>query len=979
MNQQRNGDGDIIMPAARNIAPPPKRRPNRIVWLVALLFIGFLLVHNAVPLYTDWLWFGEVGYRNVFTTTIIAKTLLFAVFGGIFFLIFYGSLKRARRLSPEGSERMIEEQFGAEWGVIIQKGIGTFLFVGSLFLSLWAGRMAAEEWTHWLTFTHSTPFNATDPVFNRDIGFYVFQLPFLSFAAQFLLTTLLMTTVAVIVVHVLNRAIESFSGLRDASPRVKGQLLLLVMALAIVNLVRTKFQSFGLLFKDNGQFTGANYVDINYRLFAYNVQMGLLLLVAVFCVTSLFGKRNFRLPLISAGLWLTAVLVLGGVVPGTVQKFTVEPNQIEMERSFIERNIAFTQKGFGLDKVKRVDNFPADESLNAQGLNANADTLENVRLWDYPYLGKVYNQLQTVKTYYRFDQATLLGDEVTNIDVDRYTFGDKYQQVMLGAREISPSNLPKSAQTWQNRRMGYTHGYGLVMSPVNKVRDGEPDYLVQGFPPVGSAEAKGLKITRPEIYFGQLASDYVFVDTTQKEFDYPATDNATGGGSTDHYNNYEGKGGIRIGDATLAKLAFSLRLGDTNVLLAKGFKPSTRVLIRRDIRERVMTVAPFLQLDSDPYLVVSESGRLVWMLDAYTISDQYPYSTRMQINAGNRSYFAPNYIRNSIKATVDAYDGNINLYLSDPNDPIVKTYAKIFPGTIKPLSELGDGLQAHIRYPEDLFRLQRSVYAIYHVTEARTFYSRDDAWGVPVEPNPETTGEDRKQMEPYYVIMRLPEEKRGKTGAEGEFLLMSPLAPINREDKNILGWMCARSDAPNYGELRLYRFPQKAAVNGPSQMISLINSEPTISKELSLLRQGGSTARFGNVLVLPVEKSLLYIAPLYIEGTNSANIPQMQRIVVALGQRVVMEATLDEALARLFTGYGGRSSAPTQEQQPDTPRNPNAPAVTLPASVRTLIERASTQYDAAQQKLKAGDFAAYGAANKELERTIRELKQASGR
>jgi uncharacterized protein len=956
---------------------PPKRRKSRLPLLFVLLFVGFLIMQNAVPIYTDWLWFGEVGYRQVFSTTIAAKTSLFVLFGAIFFVIFYGNIKIARRMGPEGSERMISEQFGAEWGVLIQRGIGAVLFWVSVFLSLWAGRFAAEEWTHWLTFTHSTPFNLTDPMFNRDISFYIFRLPFLSFVANFLMTTLLLTGAAVFALHMLHRTLESLQGKKEWSPSVRGQMLILLGAIALVHAVRTQFNAFGLLVKENGQFTGAGYADATYRLFAYNAQTVLLLLVGAACLLALFGKRDFKLPAVGAALWVGAVVLLGGALPGAVQKVTVEPNQIETERPFIERNITYTQKGYGLDRVKRIDNFPADESLTAQGLNANSQTLNNVRLWDYPYLGKVYNQLQTVKTYYRFDQSNLTGTDTTNIDVDRYTFGDRYQQVMLGAREMSPANLPRSAQTWQNRRTGYTHGYGIVMSPVNKVRDGEPEYLVQGFPPMASSDAPGLKITRPEIYFGLLSSDYVFVDTTQKEFDYPATDDV-GGGSTDHYTNYEGKGGIRIGDASLSKLAFSLRLGDTNVLLAKGFKPSTRVLIRRDVRERVMTVAPFLQLDSDPYLVVSKSGRLVWMLDAYTISDRFPYSTRTEIGVGQRSFIAPNYIRNSVKATVDAYDGTIALYLADPNDPIAQTYAKIFPGMLKPLSELGDGLQEHIRYPEDLFRLQRSMYAVYHVTDPRTFYLREDVWAVPVEPNPSTEADDRKQMEPYYVIMHLPEEKRGKTGADGEFLLISPLAPINREDKNILGWMCARCDAPNYGELRLYRFPQKAAVNGPSQVISLLNSEPTISKELSLLRQSGSSARFGNVLALPIEKSLLYIAPLYIEATNSANIPQLQRVVVAFGQRVVMEPTLEEALARLFPGYGGKTT-PTNETPTEPIPSKPLPIGTVSAPLKSLIDRASSQYDAAQQKLKAGDFAGYGAATKELERTLRDLKQAAGR
>lgn len=979
MKSERHENEEDAKPIIKEKPLPPKRRKSRLPLLLGLLFVGFLLLHNAVPIYTDWLWFGEVGYRQVFATTVVAKTTLFVLFGVIFFLLFYGNIKLARRMGPEGSERMIAEQFGAEWGVLIQRGIGTLLFWVSVFLSLWAGRFAAEEWTHWLTFTHSTPFNLTDPLFHRDIGFYVFQLPFLSFAADFLLVTLLLTGAATLALHSLHRALESLQGKAEFSPPARGQMLLLLAGVALVHAVRTRFNAFDLLTKENGQFTGAGYADAGYRLFAFNAQMLLLILVAAACVLSLFGKRNFKLPAMGAIVWLGAVVLLGAVVPGAVQKFTVEPNQIETERPFIERNIEFTQKGFGLDKVKRIDNFPADESLTAQGLAANGDTLNNVRLWDYSYLGKVYNQLQTVKPYYRFDQATLNGEGATNIDIDRYTFGDTYQQVMLGAREVSPANLPQSAQTWQNRRTSYTHGYGLVMSPVNKVVTGEPEYLVQGFPPTASSAAIGLQITRPEIYFGLLSSDYVFVDTTQKEFDYPATDNAGGGGSTDHYTNYEGKGGIRIGDATLSKLAFSLRLGDTNVLLAKGFKPSTRVLIRRDVRERVMTVAPFLLLDSDPYLAVSKSGRLVWMLDAYTISDQFPYATRAQLSAGPSSHIAPNYIRNSVKAMVDAYDGSITLYLADPSDPIVQTYAKIFPGVLKPLSELGDGLQEHLRYPEDLFRLQRSIYATYHVTDARTFYLREDAWGVPVEPNPDANTNDRKQMEPYYVIMHLPEEKRGKTGADGEFLLMSPLAPINREDKNILGWMCARCDAPNYGELRLYRFPQRAAVNGPSQVVSLLNSEPSISKELSLLRQSGSTARFGNVLALPVEKSLLYIAPLYTEATSTSNIPQMQRVVVAFGQRVVMEPTLEEALARLFPGYSGKGTPSQPTTTPPTEPTQRQPIGTVSAGLKTLIDRASSQYDAAQQKLKSGDFAGYGAATKELERTLRELKQAAGK
>ena len=490
------------------------------------------------------------------------------------------------------------------------------------------------------------------------------------------------------------------------------------------------------------------------------------------------------------------------------------------------------------------------------------------------------------------------------------------------------------------------------------------------------------------------------MDSTQDEFDYPATDAANGaGGLKDHYTKYAGKGGIQIGDSEIAKLAFSMRLGDANILLSRNFKPETRVLIRRDIRERIQTVAPFVQQDRDPYLVATDDGKLIWIVDCYTLSDHYPYSTPRNVAVGPLTDIAPNYIRNSIKATVDAYDGAVNLYIADANDPIAQTYARIFPGLLKPLSELPKGLNAHLRYPEDLFRLQRSVYAAYHVDDPRVFYLKEDAWSIPTEPNTDTPanpangdpGTSAAQMEPYYVMMRLPDtgnrenreqdntqeaiqNPKSKIQNQEEFLLMSPLSPIKREDKNILGWMCARCDPAHYGELSLYRFPQNASVNGPTQIISLVNSDKTISPQLSLLRQGGSKANFGNVIVIPLGNSLLYVAPLYIESTT-ANLPQLQKVVVALGSRVAMENTLDLALARLFPGYGEGAA-------PDTPANPGGtlqPATTAKnaPTVRALIERASAQYSDGQQKLRGGDFAGYGAASKALESTLNELRRAA--
>lgn len=958
----------------------PRAVNRRTLGLLALLFAGFLVVHNLVPLYTDWLWFGEVGFRRVFTTTIIARTALFSGFGLLFFALFYGNLRLARRMAPEAGDHIWIERLGPALASTIRRAIDALLLVFAVFLSLWAGRIASDHWTEALEFLCGTPFGTPDPVFGIDVGFFVFRLPVLHFLADFLLGALALTGIAVIGIHIFGQAIQSWAGLPQIAAGVRAQLLVLAGALAATLAFQTRLNAYELLFAENGSFTGAGYADLTYRLFARHVEMTVLCLTALACLATLRRGRGFRAPLFGGVAWVGCAVILGQIVPAAGQKLSVAPNESAMEKEFIARNIRYTRQGFGLDQVRRVDNYPADESLTTASLNANRDTLENVRLWDYPYLARVYSQNQTVKNYYKFAQAGLLGTAETNIDIDRYMIGGRKREVMLAARELDVASLPAAAQTWQNQRLAYTHGYGLVMSPVNAVRNGDPVYYLQGFPVTASPEAAALKITRPEIYYGQLAHEYVFVDTQQQEFDYPSTDSAAGaGGTQDHYTSYAGKGGIRIGDAPLAKLAFSLRLGDGNVLLANGFKPETRVLFRRDIRERLQTVAPFVQQDADPYLVIdTASGRLVWIIDCYTLTDRYPYSTPHLMHVNPVTYIAPNYIRNSVKATVDAYDGTVTLYLTDPRDPIARTYGKIFPGLIQPFSAMPQSLRRHVRYPEDLFRIQRSVYAAYHVDDPLVFYRKEDAWAIPVEPNSEVSSGNTNaanQMEPYYVVMHLP-DANGRADNAAEFLLMSPLAPINRESQNILGWMCARCDGDRYGELVLYRFPQNRSVTGPSQVIALINNDPVISPQLSLLRTGGSTARFGNLLVIPVERSLLYIAPLYIEATGSASrLPQLQRVVVIFGQKVVMEETLEKALAALFANYTPPEETPVAGTTPSP--SPAGSTSSVPHTVRVLVDQASARYRAAQERLKAGDFSGYGAAMKELERILGSLSKAA--
>ena len=976
---------EIILPDDDDSESLPRPNLRKVFLALGIFLLLFVLYHDAVPLYTDWLWFQEVGYSGVFTTTILAKTTLFAVVGLLFFALFYGNARLARRMAPEQADRFLMERFGPEWGNALQRGLNWIILGGSAFLSLWAGRLASDNWTQWLEFRNAVPFHRVDPVFGNDIGFYAFRLPFLNTLVAFALGALAITLVAVIVIHVADTAIDSFAGLPDVKGGVRAQLLSLVAGLALVQAIATRLDAYDLLFKDNGIFTGAGYTDLHFRLFALNLEVVLLALTALACLLTLKKGPGFRWPLIGGAAWLGTLLILGNLVPGIVQKTIVEPNQFTQEQEYLKRNITYSRQGFGLENVRRVDNFPADNSLTAAGLQANRDTLDNVRLWDYDYLGKVYSQLQTIKPYYKFEQVAVGDSHVYNIDIDRYLIGGKIRQVMLAAREMDTDALPAAAQTWQNQRLGYTHGYGVAMSPVNRITEGNPDYFLSGLPVTASAQAPELQVSQPDIYYGMLAHDYVFTDAAQQEFDYPATENASVAGSQDRYNNYRGKGGIRIGNSELRKTAFSIRFGDANVVLAKNFTDNTRVLFHRDIRDRLQTIAPFIQQDADPYLIVDpDDGRLVWMIDCYTMSDKYPYSTAQEMQVNPVTFVSPNYIRNSVKATVDAYDGTVRLYLADPNDPVALTYSRIFPGLLRPLAEMPAGLRAHLRYPEDLFRLQRTVYASYHVDDPRVFYLKEDAWAIPIEPNADPSVVKRsdvagdppivstqKRMEPYYVIMRLPEAPHGQT----EFLLMSPLSPINREQQNILGWMCARCDPGHYGELVLYRFPQSASVAGPSQIVQLINSDRVISPQLSLLRQGGSSATLGNMLVIPVEKSLLYIAPLYVEASSqTTKLPQLQKVIVAFGGRAVMEDTLDRALAALFPGG---EAAPSPPGSTNSETLPPGPASNIPGALRSLIERASTQYDAAQTKLAARDLVGYATAMKEFEKTLADLRRAS--
>ncbi|MFC1986565.1 UPF0182 family protein [Chloroflexota bacterium] len=634
-------------------------------------------------------------------------------------------------------------------------------------------------------------------------------------------------------------------------------------------------------------------------------------------------RRNSRWPLYGIGGWIVASIIVGGIFPGMVQRFQVEPNELARERPYIEYNIQFTREAFALNRVEE-QSFPAEEAPSPQDIAQNEVTINNIRLWDPRPLKDTYNQRQSLRLYYDFN----------DVDVDRYTIDGDYRQVMLSARELSVEKLEPEAQTWVNRQLVYTHGYGLALSPVNEVStEGLPNLMVKDIPPVGV-----LDIDRPQIYFGEKTNDYVIVKTKTEEFDYPM-------GDENVYGHYEGKGGVSL-DGFIRRLVYAWQFGDFNILISGELTPESRVLYYRNIRERVNHLAPFLMLDSDPYLVVIE-GRLLWIQDAYTTSDRYPYS---------KPFGGINYIRNSVKAVIDAYDGSVTFYVTDPEDTLIRTYQTIFPKLFVPAEQMPESLRAHIRYPEGMFNIQSVVYQTYHMRDARVFYNKEDLWAVPKE----VYFGSEQLMEPYYIIMRLPGEEKE------EFLLMQPFTPERK--KVTIGWLAARSDGENYGKLLAYLFPKERTVDGPSQIENRIGQDIVITEQLALWGRGGSRVIRGNLLMIPLGKSNLYVEPVFLEA-ETGGLPQLKRVIVATGEQVAMEPTLKESLAAIF---GAEAPLAEPVVTPPVSVEPEGPVA---ADIASLIEEAQQHYEQAQQYLKAGDWASYGSELDALKVVLEHLAE----
>jgi uncharacterized protein len=899
---------------------------------VAIIIIAACLIALglAADLLVDWLWFSAVGYPGVFLTILGAKAALFlAVFAAsAIFLWLNGSLAyrlagRPGHLSPDISPwgPAGDQTLAAQLARLSQHLPWRSLIAGgALVLAALTALGEAGNWDVALRFIRQAPYGQSDPLFGKDIGFYLFSLPAYIALRNWMLLTLALSALAAGAVYWVHGNL-TLEKLLSASPWVVAHGSALLGLFFVVKAWSYWLDRFLLLYGDNGVVVGAAYTDVHVELPVLWALAGLALAAALASWANMWVQA-YKLPAAGAVLVFGSSFVLALAFPALFQRIYVKPNELQLETPYLKRNIALTREAYNLGQIA-VKPFPAEQGLTFQSLQDNRATIDNIRLWDWQPLLDTYAQLQEIRTYYKF----------LDVDVDRYDLGGSYQQVMLSARELEPARLPANAQTWVNLHLLFTHGDGVVMSPVTrKSAEGLPVLYLKDIPPVASG---GPTLSEPRIYFGQGAGSYVIVKGSIPEFDYPK-------GKDNVYAPYEGTDGVALSGMALRSL-FAWYFNDPNILLTGYITSESRILFHRNIRDRVQTIAPFLRLDHDPYAVISE-GRLFWMQDAYTASDWFPYA--QPLPRGDT-----NYIRNSVKIIIDAYNGSVDFYLVDPTDPLIATYRRIFPDLFKPFAAMPADLQKHIRYPEDLFLIQAQLYRAYHMDAPEVFYNREDLWQFPHRP----AGFDGAEMDPYYIIMRLPGETRA------EFFLMLPMVPSQRQ--NMIAWLAARCDPPDYGKLIVYEFPKDKLVYGPFQIEARINQNTEISKLISLWNQLGSRVIRGNLLVVPIENSILYVSPLYLRA-ESGQLPELKRVIAAYGDRVVMEETLTGALAALFKESASAS--------PFT----GPPAASGPAHPADLRAReALSHYDRAIARLKAGDWGGFGAELDAMRPLLEQLSQ----
>jgi uncharacterized membrane protein (UPF0182 family) len=908
---------------------------NRSIWIIGLLFILLLSFNWVVNVYTDWLWFTELSYDEVWLKQWAVRLTVFVVAIVIAAAVLLGNWLIARRRAIRNTSPF-HPQF------LTPSGVGWLIAGVAIFLAFTFASGAASQWEELLLFLNRIPFAIDDPIFNRDVGFYIFELPVYEFLQGWLLSLTFLALLGILPIYAINQLPDIQRGRwrPQESVDLRRHVALLAGLFLALWSIGYLFDIFGLLYSPRGVVFGASYTDMNASLWALRAQFLFMALTSLAVFYNIF-RFSFRPVLITGGLWLAATFLLGGLYPGLLQRYAVEPNEMERERPFIDHNINFTRQAFDLDSIE-VRPWDSVTDLSEQDLELNEDVVRNVRLWDYRPLQRTYEQLQALRPYYQFSL----------IDIDRYEIDGEVRQVMLAGRELNKANLP--APSWVNRNLEFTHGYGIVMNPVDSITsDGQPEFFIQDLPPQSNID---LEVERPEIYYGELTTDAVFVSSGREEFSYPS-------GSENVYTSYEGDGGVPL-DSFLKRVAFAIRLGDANVLLSDEIDSGTRVQFHRSIQDRVRQIAPFLAMDSDPYIVALDD-RLVWIQDTYTISDNYPYSTPAPSGV--------NYIRNAVKVVVNAYDGQVDFYVADDDDPIIQAYDKALPGLFQPFSEFPPELISHIRYPQDLFDIQGEQFLAYHMTDNRVFYNKEDLWAIPME----IFDGNEQTMEPYYVYLRLREE------VDPEYLLIQPFTPAGKQ--NMIAWMAARNDPEHYGELIVYELPKQELVFGPLQVEGRIDQEPEISQQFSLWDQRGSRVIRGNLLVIPLSDSFVFVEPIYLLSDTSA-LPELKRVIVATDTRIAMRETLGEALLALLVAdrledealaeQADREAAAEIEDEAAVP-TPSAP-LPIDATIEELVRSANTHFEAAEDAQKDGDWATYGQELQALNSDLQRLMELAG-
>ena len=939
--------------------PASHRRRRLIVVVAVIVIVVFAFLKTFATFYTDALWFSSVNLHSVWLKLFEIKVGLMATFAAIFAVLLLASLVVAERLAPKGPSLDAEDEFVKRYQEVIGP-YSRWLRAGVVVvLSLIVGSQAIGQWNNWILFENSTPFNAVDPQFHRNVAYYVFTLPFEQFLVHWALVALVVVLVVTGLSHYLNGGIRMQGSRPRVRPAVKAHLSVILGLLALVKAVGYYLARFGLDNSTGGYVQGADYTAVHARLPALELLILVSLASAALLIYNI-RRRGWALPALGVGLWFLIALTAGTIYPAAVQALKVNPAQNTLERPYIQRNIDATRAAMGIDSVQSIP-YPASSTLTAAQLSANSDTLANVRLWDPQQAQPTYDKLQDIRSYYQFN----------SLAIDRYKVDGQETPVVVGVREVNDADLPSSS--WVNTTLQYTHGYGMIVSPANAATtNGDPQFAVGDVPPVSS---NGLPtVTQPSVYFGLNNSGYVVADTKQPEIDFQLTN------GTNVETHYSGNGGVRLSNF-FDQAMFALRFSDLNLIISNQITNQSRIMFDRGVQARVAKAAPFLSLDADPYPVLL-NGHIDWVQDAYTTTDNYPYAQNANTSAlppGSGLNQTFNYVRNSVKVVIDAYTGKMTFYVMDPKDPLIQTYEKAFPGMFTPASQMSASLLAHLRYPEDIFTVQATAFGRYHITNAQSFYSAADAWTLSPSPgsgSPSqalqttlTTNAQGQQVSTGQLVRMAPiyQELRVPGQSQQSFSLLDAFVPVSQQSQiqTLSGFMVAGSDPGHYGQLQMFVTPRDSPVNGPSIVAAQIDATSAVSSQISLLNQNGSSALLGNVLMIPVANSLLYIQPLYVQSSRNA-FPELQDVIAVYGKQVAMEPTLAAALGQVF-------QAPVSTSPGET-----GGTGALSPQVRSLLDQAQAAYQQSQVDLKAGNLGAYQTDINNLETFLQQVQTLTG-